>query len=208
MKKLLALLSFILASVPTAAQAGWIQQQDFKTAAQCIAQGASVATCLELDTMIYVTANGINETLYQAIVNGDMGGVTWGSITGTLSSQTDLSNALALKAPLASPTFTGSVIAPTFVGALTGHASLDLESSNNLSDVASQQTALNNLAGGVTSGKYLRGNGSNVVLSSILNVDIPAPTLSSLGGIEASTCGTNTWANQVNTWISEFIGAS
>ena len=36
----------------------------------------------------------------------------WGSITGTLSSQTDLQSALDLKAPLASPTFTGTVILP------------------------------------------------------------------------------------------------
>jgi len=37
----------------------------------------------------------------------------WGSITGTLSSQTDLQNALDLKAPLANPTFTGTVTVPT-----------------------------------------------------------------------------------------------
>ncbi len=33
----------------------------------------------------------------------------WGSIAGTLTNQTDLNAALALKAPLASPTFTGTV---------------------------------------------------------------------------------------------------
>jgi hypothetical protein len=41
------------------------------------------------------------------------GGGAWGDITGTLSSQTDLSAALALKSPLASPTFTGTPAAPT-----------------------------------------------------------------------------------------------
>lgn len=41
------------------------------------------------------------------------GGGTWGSITGTLSDQTDLQDALDLKAPLASPTFTGTVTLPT-----------------------------------------------------------------------------------------------
>jgi Chitobiase/beta-hexosaminidase C-terminal domain len=40
---------------------------------------------------------------------GSSGGGTWGSITGPLSSQTDLNTALGLKAPLASPTFTGNV---------------------------------------------------------------------------------------------------
>jgi hypothetical protein len=40
----------------------------------------------------------------------------WGSITGTLSSQTDLQTALDLKAPLASPVFTGDAraVTPTF----------------------------------------------------------------------------------------------
>jgi hypothetical protein len=39
--------------------------------------------------------------------------VAWGAITGTLSSQTDLQNALDLKANLASPTFSGSPSLPT-----------------------------------------------------------------------------------------------
>lgn len=41
------------------------------------------------------------------------GGATWGTITGTLSSQTDLQSALDLKAALAGPTFTGVPAAPT-----------------------------------------------------------------------------------------------
>ena len=46
-------------------------------------------------------------------IGGSGGGGTWGSITGTLSSQTDLDTALGLKAPLASPTFTGTVTIPS-----------------------------------------------------------------------------------------------
>lgn len=41
------------------------------------------------------------------------GSPAWGSITGTLTDQTDLNTALGLKAPLASPTFTGTPAAPT-----------------------------------------------------------------------------------------------
>ncbi len=41
------------------------------------------------------------------------GGATWGGITGTLSAQTDLQNALDAKAPLASPALTGTPTAPT-----------------------------------------------------------------------------------------------
>lgn len=48
---------------------------------------------------------------------------TWGGIAGTLSNQTDLQSALAAKAPLASPTFTGTPAAPT-AAPLTGGTQL------------------------------------------------------------------------------------
>src|SRR6478609_1531074 len=43
--------------------------------------------------------------------------LNWGDIAGTLSNQTDLNTALAAKAPLASPTFTGTPAAPTAAAA-------------------------------------------------------------------------------------------
>ena len=52
-----------------------------------------------------------------AAPTSDGGSSAWGAITGTLSDQTDLSAALALKAPLASPTLTGTPAAPTAAGA-------------------------------------------------------------------------------------------
>jgi len=52
-------------------------------------------------SLTYDSASGI---WVNSTVSG--GSATWGSITGTLSSQTDLNTALGLKAPLASPTFT------------------------------------------------------------------------------------------------------
>lgn len=48
------------------------------------------------------------------------GGGTWGSITGTLSSQSDLNTALGLKATSASPTFTGTATMPS--GSVTSSA--------------------------------------------------------------------------------------
>jgi len=53
--------------------------------------------------------------LVAASGGGGGGGGTWGTITGTLSDQTDLQNALNLKAPIASPVFTGSATAPAFI---------------------------------------------------------------------------------------------
>ena len=45
-----------------------------------------------------------------------------------------------------------------------------------------QQLAINALAGGVTSGKFLRGNGTNVVLSAIQASDLPTPTINAQAG--------------------------
>ena len=50
---------------------------------------------------------------------GGGGGGTWGSITGTLSSQTDLQSALDLKAPLISPSFTTPALGTPSSGTLT-----------------------------------------------------------------------------------------
>lgn len=51
-----------------------------------------------------------------APAGGGGGSSAWGDITGTLSAQTDLQSALDLKAPLASPTLTGTPAAPTAAG--------------------------------------------------------------------------------------------
>jgi hypothetical protein len=61
------------------------------------------------DNNLYARMNGG----WYIVSGGSGGGGTWGSITGTLSNQTDLSEALALKAPLESPALTGIPTAPT-----------------------------------------------------------------------------------------------
>lgn len=60
-----------------------------------------------------ITINSGGTITNNGTATGFGGGGTWGSITGTLSNQTDLSSALALKATLASPTFTGTVTMPS-----------------------------------------------------------------------------------------------
>lgn len=69
----------------------------------------------EADTVDFVGA-GVTATRTGDKVTVTIPGssaASWGSITGTLSSQTDLQSALDLKANLASPTFTGTPSAPT-----------------------------------------------------------------------------------------------
>lgn len=51
---------------------------------------------------------------YARLYGGGGGGAgVWGAITGTLGNQTDLAAELALKATLAAPTFTGTVVLPS-----------------------------------------------------------------------------------------------
>lgn len=57
---------------------------------------------------------GARLTLAAGVLSADVqSSAAWGSISGTLSAQTDLQSALDAKAPLASPTFTGTPAAPT-----------------------------------------------------------------------------------------------
>jgi len=62
---------------------------------------------------IYALTIGVGAQIVVGPGSGSSGGgggsAVWGAITGTLSDQTDLQTALDLKAPLASPTFTGNV---------------------------------------------------------------------------------------------------
>lgn len=104
---------------------------------------------------IYVRING---TTVGPLGSGGGGG-TWGSINGTLSSQTDLQSTLDLKAPLASPIFTGTVTAPTIVG-------------TDATDASSSTTGALKTAGGMGVAKSLYVGtdlavGGQVVVSSV-----------------------------------------
>ena len=55
-----------------------IQNEDIKTAADLVAAGGTAAQ-LPNDTKVWITANSLNETLHDAIVNGDIGGGGGGS---------------------------------------------------------------------------------------------------------------------------------
>lgn len=52
---------------------GKIQNEDIKSSSELVAAGGTAAQ-LPNDTKIYVTANSINKTLSQAIIDGDIGG--------------------------------------------------------------------------------------------------------------------------------------
>lgn len=86
---------------------------------------------------VAVNSNQIATTAY--VVNQIAASTTlpvWGSITGTLSNQTDLQSELNLKANLASPTFTGIPLAPT---------AASNTNTTQLATTAFVQTAISNL---------------------------------------------------------------
>ncbi len=84
------------------------------------------------------------------VAGGGGGGASWGSITGTLSSQTDLQTALDSKASKAGDTFTGAVFVPTTSSNNSATKVLNATSSEvfngmNLADYVSLQ--ISNFAG-------------------------------------------------------------
>lgn len=116
---------------------GEVNILQFNTLADFPATGSSDYFYLAKDTNKLYRWTGSAYAEISATANA-----VWGQIIGTLSEQTDLQNALNLKAPLNSPTFTGTVsgITKTMVG---------LGAVDNTSDLdkpisTATQTALNN----------------------------------------------------------------
>jgi len=119
------------------------------------------------DTWSSVTVgSGLDFTAGTLSATGGGGG-TWGSITGTLSDQTDLQNALDLKAPIASPSFTGTVTLPTgLTGPLKASSGVVSASAVNLaSEVTGTLPVANGGTGATTftSNLPLIGNGTGAV---------------------------------------------
>jgi predicted heme/steroid binding protein len=150
-------------------------------------------------TTLYIT----NDTSLMYRWNGSayiqVNSVTsWGTITGTLSNQTDLQTALNLKAPLASPTFTGTVSGIT--KSMVGLSNVDNTSDVNKPISSATQTALDTKAPlasptftGTVSGitKSMVGLG-NVDNTTDLNKPISTATQTALNGKEPTiTAGTS-----------------
>lgn len=103
--------------------------------------GALTIVSAGLQKEFHLRAAGSAAGTWDILEGGGSGGA-WGGITGTLSDQTDLQSALDLKAPLASPTFTGTIGTP-----LTASRSLLTDGSGNLSASSVTSTELGYLSG-------------------------------------------------------------
>jgi hypothetical protein len=96
-----------------------------------------------------------------------------------------------------------SVTSTTFVGALTGNASTATSATtagnvtgivaiaNGGSGASTAQTAMNAFAGATTSGYYLRGNGTNVLMSAIQAADVPTLNQNTTGTAANITASSN-----------------
>lgn len=118
----------------------------------------------------YDSPSDINNTGAIPVINGTVNGTTTWVNTATVNTVgTD---------PLA---FTQFSFSPASA----------LQVANNLSDVASRQTSLNNLSGAVTTAQFLRGNGTNVTMSAIQTADVPTLNQNTTGTASNITDSSN-----------------
>lgn len=101
-----------------------------------------------------------------------------GSANQTLAN--DGSGNLSWQAHIASITANSPLSAST-VGAATTLSLGTVPIANGGTGATTQQAAINALAGAVTSGQFLRGNGTNVVMSALQSSDLPSGTLAGSG---------------------------
>jgi hypothetical protein len=88
----------------------------------------------------------------------------------------------------------GNFSAGTITATLSGNAtnvSGTVAIANGGSGTTTAQGAMNAFAGAVTSGSYLRGNGSNVVMSTIQVADVPTLNQNTTGNATTATTATN-----------------
>jgi hypothetical protein len=137
--------------------------------------GTLAKTTLTAGTGITVT-NGAGSITVAAVNNGT---VTSVSGTGTVQGLT-LSGTVTSSGNL---TLGGSLSAVS----LTTQVSGTLPIANGGTGGTTAQAAINNLAAAVTNGQYLRGNGTNVLMSAIQAADVPTLNQSTTGNAATAT---------------------
>jgi hypothetical protein len=116
---------------------------------------------------------------------------------GTVSSADNILTAIqkldgndALKAPLASPTFTGTVTAPTFIGALTGNVTGDVSGNAATATALANPRTINGVAFDGTSNINITASAiadANSLTGTILAPGVVTSSLTSVGTLESLT---------------------
>jgi hypothetical protein len=104
-----------------------------------------------------------------------------GSVTGNAGSATKLATARNINGVAFDGT--SDIMISADGGTLTGTVEIDHGGTGE----TTQQSAINALAGGVASGQYLRGNGTNVVMSGIQATDVPILNQNTTGNASTAT---------------------
>ena len=135
-----------------------------------------------------LTATGSGGTVTSVSGTGTVNGIT---LTGTVTS----SGSLTLGGTLSNVSLSTQV---------TG----TLPVANGGSGQTTAQAAMNTFAGAVTSGSYLRGNGTNVVMSTIQAGDVPTLNQNTTGSAATLTTSRTIQTNLASTSAASFNGSA
>jgi hypothetical protein len=146
------------------------------------------------------TVSSLNSTDFRTAIGAGTGTVTsvsgTGSVNGiTLSGTVTSSGSLTLGGTLSNVSLSTQV---------TG----TLPIANGGSGQTTAQAAMNAFAGAVTSGSYLRGNGTNVVMSTIQAADVPTLNQNTTGSAATLTTARTIQTDLASTSSASFNGSA
>jgi hypothetical protein len=172
-----------------------------------------------------LAAGGSGQTTAQAAMNAFAGAVTSGSYLRGNGTNVVMSAIQVADVPTLNQNTTGSAatlttartiqtnLASTSSASFNGSANITpgvtgtLPIANGGTGQTTAQAAMNSFAGAVTSGQYLRGNGTNVVMSAIQTADVPTLNQNTTGNAATATTATNQSGGTVNATTGAFSGA-
>ena len=148
----------------------------------------SVSSLSASDFRTAIGAGTGNGTVTSVGGTGTVNGIT---LTGTVTSSGNL-------------TLGGTLSGVSLSTQVTGTLPLG----NGGTGQTTAQAAINSLAGAVTSGQYLRGNGTNVVMSAIQAADVPTLNQNTTGSAATLTTARTIQTNLASTLAASFNGSA
>ena len=140
---------------------------------------------------VFPTTDGTNGQVLTTNGSGTLSWTTVSSSSGTVTSVsgTGTVNGITLTGTVTSSgslTLGGTLSGVSLATQVTG----TLPIANGGTGTTTAQLAINALAGAVTSGSYLRGNGTNIVMAAIQAADVPTLNQNTTGTASGSVSGT------------------